>query len=394
MIRFLHLFICIVVMALYSNAETTEIPQDTNGIKWTLICDGKKKGFKTENGILNPQQKFESIDLIITPIGQLFICNQKPVFYVYDWSGNYLCNINIKKATSLTIERQWRKNHKVTGNEKILYLKSRSKGWSKEGVIQVKLNYATNTFSAKEIIPVEYSTIEEYNGWWWCCYASVKGRIISRNGSKILPKDGLIKPYELKTVLGCFKVGHNLYSNRGDYIVGDVSSAIEYNEEDFNYINVSLYGGNRGIVDGKGNVIVPFGSYEYVTYVGNGEFKITEKSKRNSTKTMHYDPWGWYGTQMYNDIWKTPYIWTSETYDYPSNNSIDNSNENLDIRRTEILNNVVGENCLTCHGTGKCPTCNGRKITSSMGNTYKCNVCDDNGNCPTCHGTGKTSWNN
>lgn len=391
--RFLHFFLILVVMALYSNAEKMEIPQDTNGIKWTLICDGKKKGFKTENGILNPQQQFEGIDLISTPAGQLFICKQKHVFYIYDWSGNYLCNIGIKKAICLTTESYWRKAHKVTGDDKILYLNSRSKGWNKNGVVQLKLNYKTNTFSAKEIIPVEYMTLNEYNGWWWCCYGSAKGRIISREGTKTLPPDGLIKPYELKTVLGCFKVGNTLYTDKGNFIVDDVATAIEYNEDDFNYIRVSLYGGSEGVVDGKGSIIVPFGSYEYVTYVGNGEFEITEKSKRNSAKTIHYDPWGWYGTQMYKDMWNTPYIWTNETYDYPSTARPNPSNEDLNIKRKNNLNNVVGENCLSCHGTGKCPTCKGSKIASSMGNTYTCNVCDDNGNCPTCHGMGKTSWN-
>lgn len=62
-------------------------------------------------------------------------------------------------------------------------------------------------------------------------------------------------------------------------------------------------------------------------------------------------------------------------------------------RKKDNLNRTVGENCLSCKGSGKCNACNGTKVAHGFGNTYKCNVCNENGDCPVCHGTGKTSWN-
>lgn len=62
-------------------------------------------------------------------------------------------------------------------------------------------------------------------------------------------------------------------------------------------------------------------------------------------------------------------------------------------RKKDNLNRAVGEACLTCKGTGKCPACNGTKVAGGFGNTYKCTLCNDNGDCPTCHGTKLTSWN-
>ena len=62
-------------------------------------------------------------------------------------------------------------------------------------------------------------------------------------------------------------------------------------------------------------------------------------------------------------------------------------------RKKETLNRTVGENCLSCKGSGKCSACNGTKVAHGFGNTYKCNVCNEHGDCPVCHGTGKTSWN-
>lgn len=77
----------------------------------------------------------------------------------------------------------------------------------------------------------------------------------------------------------------------------------------------------------------------------------------------------------------------------PTINSGYSDTQSTGSRSAETLNQTVGSACMTCHGTGKCPTCNGTKVASSMGNTYKCTVCDTNGNCPSCHGTGKASWN-
>lgn len=63
------------------------------------------------------------------------------------------------------------------------------------------------------------------------------------------------------------------------------------------------------------------------------------------------------------------------------------------ITPQEFLNERLGSECKSCHGTKKCPVCNGTKTTSSFGNTYKCRVCNDIGDCPTCGGTGLASWN-
>lgn len=62
-------------------------------------------------------------------------------------------------------------------------------------------------------------------------------------------------------------------------------------------------------------------------------------------------------------------------------------------RTKDFLNSHVGEYCSVCKGTGKCRACNGTKIASGYGVTYKCTSCPENGICDVCDGTGKASWN-
>lgn len=62
-------------------------------------------------------------------------------------------------------------------------------------------------------------------------------------------------------------------------------------------------------------------------------------------------------------------------------------------RKRDTLNRTVGEDCISCKGTGKCNACNGTKVAHGFGNSYKCNICNENGDCSVCHGTGKTPWN-
>ena len=52
-------------------------------------------------------------------------------------------------------------------------------------------------------------------------------------------------------------------------------------------------------------------------------------------------------------------------------------------------NNNVDVHCITCHGSGKCPKCNGRKTIASGRNQVKCDRCNGSGICPYCHGTGR-----
>lgn len=88
-------------------------------------------------------------------------------------------------------------------------------------------------------------------------------------------------------------------------------------------------------------------------------------------------------------------IWDQVLIMPPANNGIPLENQSTDYneRKRETLNRTYGENCKSCNGTGKCHACNGTKIASGLGNTYKCNICNENGDCPVCNGTGKTSWN-
>lgn len=69
------------------------------------------------------------------------------------------------------------------------------------------------------------------------------------------------------------------------------------------------------------------------------------------------------------------------------------SDANRKERQHQILNSTAGEKCGLCKGSGKCHACNGTKIASSFGNTYKCTLCNDKGDCPKCNGTGLASWN-
>ncbi len=401
MIRFLYLILCVVVMSLSTSAKIVEIPKEDGGVKWTLIYDGKKAGFKTDNFTLEPQKGYEDVDLNKTPIGNLFICKQKNSFHIYDWNGKYLCNVQTQKAFKLVgynyqlyYSTYWTKSERNLGYKKWFYLLSRSKNGNFKGVVEVIYNSLDNTCSAREIIPTEYRSLSEYNGW-WCCWNDPKGKLISRDGGKTLPRDGWFKRFECETLLGCFLVGNTLYDKDGGYIKGYVRRAYVVEEKDFNYIEVELEDGRQGIFDGNGKQIVDFVNCSGIAYEGHGEFRpftVEDDNKRNPSKTMHYDPWGWYGTAMYNNMWSTPYIWSEDTYSYPTTPSSPTSSDDLNNRRRDNLNRVAGEACLSCKGSGKCPTCNGTKVASSFGNTYKCTVCDDKGNCPTCDGTGKTSW--
>lgn len=103
----------------------------------------------------------------------------------------------------------------------------------------------------------------------------------------------------------------------------------------------------------------------------------------NSAPTMDVNPWMNMSTQpmMPVSMDTSPAPGTPEYYDQREQQRVDN------------LNRVAGEACLTCKGTGKCPTCNGTKVTHSFGNTYKCNVCNANGDCPSCNGAKVASWN-
>ena len=49
----------------------------------------------------------------------------------------------------------------------------------------------------------------------------------------------------------------------------------------------------------------------------------------------------------------------------------------------------VDVHCITCHGSGKCPKCNGRKTLPSGRNQVRCDRCNGSGVCPYCHGTGR-----
>lgn len=82
-------------------------------------------------------------------------------------------------------------------------------------------------------------------------------------------------------------------------------------------------------------------------------------------------------------------------YDLNYNEVINEYNYEVASRQTpqEFLNERWGSECKSCHGTKKCPACNGSKIASSFGNTYKCEVCNENGDCPACGGSGLASWN-
>lgn len=82
-------------------------------------------------------------------------------------------------------------------------------------------------------------------------------------------------------------------------------------------------------------------------------------------------------------------------YGINNNEVINEYTEEVASRQTpqEFLNDHWGSDCKSCHGTKKCPICDGTKITSTFGNTYICEICNDNGDCPACGGSGLASWN-
>ena len=70
---------------------------------------------------------------------------------------------------------------------------------------------------------------------------------------------------------------------------------------------------------------------------------------------------------------------------YNNFNNYNNYNNNSNNRQ---------HSCRTCHGTGRCPTCNGTKLVA---NAYTrrnelCNVCHKTGLCPTCNGSGMSPF--
>lgn len=82
------------------------------------------------------------------------------------------------------------------------------------------------------------------------------------------------------------------------------------------------------------------------------------------------------------------------TYDYggtyDTGGTVEKSREE---QRRDRLNATIGENCMTCKGSGKCHACNGTKVAHGLGLTYACTICNQRGDCDVCKGTGKTSWN-
>ena len=55
----------------------------------------------------------------------------------------------------------------------------------------------------------------------------------------------------------------------------------------------------------------------------------------------------------------------------------------------------VTKTCLSCGGSGRCSTCNGKHYYQSFGNTVTCPNCPPNGACQSCGGSGKkttTEW--
>ncbi|MBQ9538133.1 MAG: hypothetical protein IJU95_02590 [Treponema sp.] len=64
-----------------------------------------------------------------------------------------------------------------------------------------------------------------------------------------------------------------------------------------------------------------------------------------------------------------------------SNNSVNSGTSNSSKK--------VQVHCMPCHGSGKCPKCNGRKTVASGRNQIKCNRCNGSGVCPYCRGTGR-----
>ena len=61
-------------------------------------------------------------------------------------------------------------------------------------------------------------------------------------------------------------------------------------------------------------------------------------------------------------------------------------------KNSSPANNHVDVHCVPCHGSGKCPKCNGKGTYYKDGvnhGKYKCNRCDGNGKCIYCRGTGR-----
>ncbi|MBQ7167746.1 MAG: hypothetical protein IJR93_12465 [Treponema sp.] len=84
----------------------------------------------------------------------------------------------------------------------------------------------------------------------------------------------------------------------------------------------------------------------------------------------------------------------NQTVDYVM---IRNNRGNLTGVTVNSLNNSgssgasggVDVHCITCHGSGKCPKCNGRKTLPSGRKQVRCDRCNGSGVCPYCRGTGR-----
>ena len=103
----------------------------------------------------------------------------------------------------------------------------------------------------------------------------------------------------------------------------------------------------------------------------------------NGGQTMSYDQWISIKAQAMSNVNldTSPAPGTAEYY------------QEREQDRIDVLNRAVGEQCMTCKGTGKCLACNGTKVAHGFGNSYVCTVCDESGVCPTCKGTKVASWN-
>lgn len=128
------------------------------------------------------------------------------------------------------------------------------------------------------------------------------------------------------------------------------------------------------------------GNRVYTSQQGWSPTVTVEYHVDNSFNITEYRPVpGMYGPVTYVSHFSKGNV-SYDTNNQSHNQTYENSNTE-NPRQIEYYE----EDCYSCHGTGKCPSCNGtHRINYQFGSgTLECPNCKPNGACSTCNGSGK-----
>lgn len=192
-------------------------------------------------------------------------------------------------------------------------------------------------------------------------------------------------------IVGTLAVGAQTWAN--------IEAAKAYSEAVPVYNTSSAYsssGSATPIADAMENGSFFQNSFSGLKNISLQQMQMQMEQDRQATFNDYIKVCNMTGVEPTQQGWEDYY--TSHLAVRYGNSGVSDDDNNTTIKTHEekkknILNTTYGDDCQHCHGTGKCPACNGTKIAHGMGQTYACTTCDEHGNCPVCKGSGKTPWN-